>query len=357
MKTIVLTGGGTSGHVNPNIALIPKLKECGYNIHYIGSKSGIEKRLIEQENVPYHAIQAGKLRRYLDMKNLTDIFRIMGGFYQSLAVLGKIKPDVVFSKGGFVSCPVVWAAWIRRIPVIIHESDITPGLTNKLSAPFAKKICYTFPESKKHFGIDKACLTGLPVRSAITSGDRLNGYKLCGFSSTKPVLMVIGGSQGSENINRAVREALQELLEIFQICHICGQGNVNQEFEGIKGYRQFEYVNHELPDLFASCDIIVSRAGATTLFEILALKKPALLVPLSKNVSRGDQILNAESFQRRGYSEVLFEENLSKDVLIEKLFQLYRNRNQYTVAMQENSSQNAIDRVVQLIQKETEGNA
>ncbi|MBP7175668.1 MAG: undecaprenyldiphospho-muramoylpentapeptide beta-N-acetylglucosaminyltransferase [Thermoclostridium sp.] len=355
MKTIVLTGGGTSGHVTPNIALMPGLKALGYAIHYIGSKNGIEKQLIEKEGIPYHAIPAGKMRRYLDLKNITDIFRIMGGFSRALSVLGKIKPDVVFSKGGFVSCPVVWAAWFRRIPVIIHESDITPGLTNKLSMPFAKHVCYTFPESQKQLATEKACLTGLPVRPEIMMGDRAKGYQLCGFSGEKPVLMIIGGSQGSENINKAVRQVLKEFLEVFQVCHLCGKGNVKPELNTMKGYRQFEYVNEELPDLFACVDILVSRAGATTLFEILQLKKPALLVPLSKNASRGDQILNAESFKKYGYSDVLPEESLTGNALLEKAGKLYRDRNEYINTMQKNSSRNAAEKIIQLIRSEAEG--
>ncbi|NLO39788.1 MAG: undecaprenyldiphospho-muramoylpentapeptide beta-N-acetylglucosaminyltransferase [Ruminiclostridium sp.] len=354
MKTIVFTGGGTSGHVTPNIALMPGLKALGYAIEYIGSKNGIEKQLIEKEGIPYHAIPAGKMRRYLDLKNITDIFRIMGGVSRALSVLGKIKPAVVFSKGGFVSCPVVWAAWCRRIPVIIHESDITPGLTNKLSMPFARHVCYTFPESQKHITAEKACLTGLPVRPEIITGDRMKGYQLCGFSDKRPVLMIIGGSQGSENINKAVRQVLKELLETFQVCHLCGKGNVKPELDAMKGYRQFEYVNEELPDLFACADVLVSRAGATTLFEILQLKKPALLVPLSKSASRGDQILNAESFQKHGYCDVLPEENLTGDALLDKAGKLYQDRNHYIQAMYNNPSRNAAETIIQLIHTEAE---
>ncbi|NLY18369.1 MAG: undecaprenyldiphospho-muramoylpentapeptide beta-N-acetylglucosaminyltransferase [Clostridiaceae bacterium] len=349
MKVIVLTGGGTSGHVTPNIALIPKLQKSGYEIHYIGSKNGLEKQLIEKESIPYYGIDAGKLRRYIDVKNLTDMFRIVAGFRQALKILKRIKPNIVFSKGGFVSCPVVWAAWVRRIPVIIHESDITPGLTNKLSIPFAKRICYTFPESANYMPKGKSVMTGLPVRDAIASGDRLKGCKLCGFTSIKPVIVVIGGSQGSENINKAIRQVLDRLLDKFQVCHICGKGNVKSELENIKGYKQFEYVNDELPDIFACADIIISRAGATTLFEILALKKPALLIPLSKNASRGDQILNAESFKTNGYSDVLYEENLNSEVLLEKVFILYNNRNSYIKAMSEKNKNNAVDKIIDLI--------
>lgn len=351
MKVIALTGGGTSGHVTPNIALIPKLKALGYSIHYIGSKKGIEKQLIEKQGLPYHAVSAGKLRRYVDIKNVTDLFRIAGGFFQSLSILKKLKPDIVFSKGGFVSCPVVWASWVLRIPVVIHESDITPGLTNKLSMPFTRKVCYTFPESKKYFPAEKACHTGLPVREQINSGSRFNGLKLCGFSDGKPVLVVIGGSQGSEFINRAVRNALKELLQTFQICHICGKGNIKPEFDRLRGYRQFEYVDNELPDIFACADVFISRAGATVLYEILTVKKPALLIPLSKSASRGDQILNAQSFYSQGYSDILMEEDVTKETLITKLKELYLNRNNYIKSMKSSCTVNAAEKIISNIEE------
>jgi UDP-N-acetylglucosamine--N-acetylmuramyl-(pentapeptide) pyrophosphoryl-undecaprenol N-acetylglucosamine transferase len=351
MKVIVLTGGGTSGHVTPNIALIPKLKAKGYTIHYIGSKNGIEKQLAEKQGLPYYAVSAGKLRRYLDIKNVTDLFRITGGFFQSLSILKKLKPDIVFSKGGFVSCPVVWASWVLRIPVVIHESDITPGLTNKLSMPFARKVCYTFPESKKYFPAEKSYHTGLPVREEINSGSRINGLKLCGFSSGKPVLVIIGGSQGSEFINRAVRDALKELLQIFQICHICGKGNMNPEFEKLSGYKQFEYVDKELPDIFACADVFISRAGATVLYEILTVKKPALLIPLSKNASRGDQILNAQSFYSQGYSDILMEEDVTKEMLTTKIKELYLNKNSYIKSIKKNSGGDAVENIVSIVEE------
>jgi len=351
MKVIVLTGGGTSGHVTPNIALIQKLKAKGYTIHYIGSKNGIEKQLVEKQGLPYHGISAGKLRRYADVKNITDLFRITGGFFQSLSILRKVKPDIVFSKGGFVSCPVVWAAWVLRIPAVIHESDITPGLSNKLSMPFARKVCYTFPESKKYFSDQKSCHTGLPVREEIDSGSRLDGLKLCGFSDGKPVLVVIGGSQGSEFINRAVREALGELLKLFQICHICGKGNMNPGFDGLSGYKQFEYVDKELPDIFACADVLISRAGATVLHEILTVKKPALLIPLSKSASRGDQILNAQSFCSRGFCDMLMEEDVTKETLVTKIRELYINRNKYIKSMKSSVAGNAVDNIISIIEE------
>lgn len=349
MKTIIMTGGGSSGHVTPNIALIPRLKKLGYDIHYIGTKEGIERQLIERENIPYHTISAGKLRRYFDVKNFTDILRVMNGFRQALSIMRKVKPDVVFSKGGFVSCPVVWAAWARKVPVVIHESDMTPGLTNKLSIPFASKICYTFPETESHMPAGKAFLTGIPIRENLLRGDRQLGKKLCGFNDSRPVLMVIGGSLGSESINKALRNSLDILLKDFQICHICGKGNIDPQLKGLKGYKQFEYVNEEQPHIFAMADMVVSRAGATVLFELLELKKPNLLIPLSKRASRGDQILNAQSFEKQGFSQVLQEENLNKNTFVSGILNVYRNRSRYMEAMASSRTGNAADTIVRLL--------
>lgn len=349
MKSIVLTGGGTSGHVTPNIALLPGLKEKGWSISYIGSRNGIEKQLIENEGIPYYSINTGKLRRYFDLKNLTDVFRVADGFRQAFSILGKLKPDIVFSKGGFVSCPVVWAAWLKKIPVVIHESDMTPGLTNKLSMPFSKKVCYTFPESKRYIPGEKAVFTGIPIRSSLLAGDRSQGMKLCGFKSMKPVVLIIGGSQGSEAINKTVRNALDVLLKTFQICHICGKGNVKPEYSGISGYHQFEYVNDELAHLFAASDIVVSRAGATALFEILALQKPAVLIPLSRSASRGDQILNAESFEKQGLSKVLQEEMLAEASLIHCISELHEGRDNYVKSMKSSSMSNGTKKILAML--------
>ncbi len=354
MKTIVLTGGGSSGHVTPNIALIPAIKRAGYMIHYIGSRDGIEKQLIEGEGIPYHSISTGKLRRYFDPKNFTDAFRVLGGLRQAYSLLGKLKPDVVFSKGGFVSCPVVWAAWLRRIPAVIHESDMTPGLTNKLSIPFAKTVCYTFPESAPHIPEKKGIKTGIPIREELLAGDRLIGKRICGFTDKKPVIMVIGGSQGSEKINGMIRDILNDLLKDFNVCHICGKGNIRQELENKKGYKQFEYISEEQPHIFALADIVVSRAGATVLFELLTLKKPNLLIPLSKAASRGDQILNAASFEKQGFSMVLQEESLNSSALITSIRDLHSSSNKFVTAMEHNKHDNSIGAIIKILDKAAE---
>ncbi len=348
---ILLTGGGTAGHVTPNLALIPRLEEMGFDIQYIGRKAGIEKDLISQTNIPYYAIQTGKLRRYFDFKNLTDIFSIFFGFIKALFLVRKIRPRLVFSKGGFVSCPVVWAAWLNRIPVITHESDITPGLANRLSIPFSKKICFSFPETEAHLPKDKAVLTGIPIREMLLNGKGEEGRKICGFNNSKPVLLVVGGSQGAEEINKAIRSGLDDLSKKYNVCHICGQGGVQQDFEENPYYAQFEYVETEMPHFFAMADVVVSRAGATTLFEFLALKKPSVLVPLSLKASRGDQLLNAESFEKQGFSLVVSSENLNSDTLIDCIETVYSKRTTMAEAMDSFGSANGLDNVLNEILK------
>ena len=350
-KTIVLTGGGTAGHVTPNIAILPRLKALDYDIHYIGSYEGIEKRLIEDFNIPYYGISTGKLRRYFDPKNFSDPFRVMKGYAEARKHLKKIKPDVVFSKGGFVSVPVVRAAASLKIPCIIHESDMTPGLANKLCIPVANKICCNFPETLQDLPEDKAVLTGSPIREELRRGKKEAGLKLCGFDSLRPVILVIGGSQGAANVNAAVREALDELLKDFQIAHICGPGKMDNVLLVKPGYKQFEYVKSDLKDLFAMADVVISRAGANAICELLALQKPNLLIPLITG-SRGDQILNAQSFEQQGFSMVLSENDITPLLLTEKIHELYFTRQTFIDNMKKSSQRNAIDSIISLIEEQ-----
>ena len=312
--------------MTPNLAIIPELHAQGIELHYVGRKTGIEKDLLETTAVTYHSITAGKLRRYFDWKNFTDLALIFLGFLQALKLLLVIRPQLIFSKGGFVSCPVVWAGWLLRIPVIIHESDLTPGLANKLSAPFATKICYSFPETIRYLPDSKAVMTGIPVRESLLSGDSQKGKSLCEFDEDKPVILIIGGSLGSRFINQSIRQALPSLLKKYQICHICGQGNIDSELVSLKGYCQFEYVSDELPHFFAMADGVISRAGATTLFELLALKKPSLLIPLPLRASRGDQILNAQSFKKQELCLVLSEGELTEENLVHQITELLKQK-------------------------------
>ena len=349
MKHIVLTGGGTAGHVTPNIALMGRLKEQGYQISYIGSYNGIEKTLIEELGIPYYGISSGKLRRYFDLKNFTDPFRVLKGFSEARKLLKQLKPDVVFSKGGFVTVPVVVAAGRLKIPAIIHESDMTPGLANKLCIPSAVKVCCNFPETKGHLPEGKAVVTGTPIRPELLQGDADKGRAFTGFTSEKPVIMIIGGSLGAQAVNDAIRRVLPELLKDFQVVHLCGKGKRDDSKNDLKGYVQYEYIESELADLFAMADIVISRAGANAICELQALKKPNLLIPLSANASRGDQILNARSFEKQGFSMVLEEEAITDEVLLRAVHDLYDRRETYRAAMENAPGQDSISVICDLI--------
>lgn len=351
MKKIVLTGGGTAGHVTPNIALLPSLQEAGYEITYMGSYDGIEKKLIEDFQIPYVGIATGKFRRYLDMKNLTDPFRVIKGFGEARKFLKDYQPDVIFSKGGFVSVPVVRAAATLKIPCIIHESDMTPGLANKLCIPVAKKVCCNFPETYNMLPEDKAVLTGSPIRAELAQGNKISGLEMCGFTANKPAIMVIGGSLGAANVNKAVRDALSPLLAKYQIVHLCGKGKVDNSLLEIPGYKQFEYVKNELKDLFAMADMVISRSGANAICELLALHKPNILIPLPAASSRGDQILNARSFEEQGFSMVINEELLSTDLLVKKVDELYENRHTFMENMANSGQMDSIKTILQLIEE------
>ncbi|MCR4843130.1 MAG: undecaprenyldiphospho-muramoylpentapeptide beta-N-acetylglucosaminyltransferase [Eubacterium sp.] len=358
MKKIVLTGGGTAGHVTPNLALLPTLNEDGWKVSYIGSKTGIERGLITEQGVDYYPISSGKLRRYFDFKNFTDPFRILAGCFQAFGLLGRLKPDIVFSKGGFVSVPVVLAARFRKIPVIIHESDISPGLANKIAIPSASRVCCNFPETLRYLPKDKALLTGSPIRRELLTGDKATGLSIAGFPDDKPVIMVIGGSTGAKNINNAVREALPTLLRDYRVIHLCGAGMLDDSLNETPGYVQYEYVKEDLRHLFAAADVIISRAGANSIIEILALQKPHILIPLPLSASRGDQILNAKSFKKQGFSYVLHEDDEDKpfgaDAIIEAVNEVYTHRETYIEAMKKSPTPDAVKTIYELI-KEVSG--
>lgn len=351
MKRIVLTGGGTAGHVTPNIALVPRLRELDYDIHYIGSYEGIEKRLIEDYEIPYYGIATGKFRRYFDVKNFSDPFRVVKGYSEAKKFLTQIKPDVLFSKGGFVSVPVVRAAASMNIPCIIHESDMTPGLANKLCIPVAAKVCCNFPETLQLLPQEKAVLTGSPIREELAKGNKIAALDLCNFSALKPVVMVIGGSLGAASINKAVRDALPKLLEDFQVVHICGKDKVDNLLLNVKGYKQFEYLKSELKDVFAMASLVISRAGANAICELLALKKPNILIPLSADSSRGDQILNARSFEKQGFSVIIDDDYLTENLLVEKVHELYFTRQTYIDAMERSMQLNSIETILSLLEE------
>lgn len=350
-KKIMMTGGGTAGHVTPNIALMPKLKELGYEIQYIGTEAGIERKLIEEEGITYHVISSGKFRRYFDVKNFTDPFKVVKGVFEAKKIIKNQKPDIVFSKGGFVSVPVVLGAFLNKVPIIIHESDMTPGLANKIAMPYATKICVTFKEALNNVNKNKGVLVGSPIRAELFQGSKIKGREICGFNNDKPVILVTGGSQGSKIINENVRQCLDELLKSFNVIHLCGASNLDKNLMNKKGYLQLEYAKEELSHLMAVADVIISRAGANTIFELLALRKPNILIPLSAKASRGDQILNANSFKKQGYSAVIEEENLNSSSLLSKVTEVHANRDSYINNMNNSEQRDSTKKIVELIEQ------
>lgn len=353
MKRILLTGGGTAGHVTPNLALLPRLRELGYEISYMGSYNGIERKLIEELQIPYYGISSGKLRRYFDPKNFSDPFKVLKGYTEACRIIKKLSPDVLFSKGGFVSVPVVLAAKRYHVPAIIHESDMTPGLANKLCIPSARKVCCNFPETLQYLPSEKAVLTGSPIRQELLCGNRLNALRFTGLSANKPVILVMGGSMGAVAVNEAVRKILPTLLKEFQVVHLCGAGKLDTSLGHLGGYVQYEYIQSELKDLFALADIVISRAGANAICELLALKKPSLLIPLSAAASRGDQILNARSFEKQGFSMVLEEEKITNEALLQAIHALYANRSSFVSAMDNSRQTDSIETIINLIETAT----
>lgn len=349
MKKIILTGGGSAGHVTPHFALLERLHENRIEILYIGSKDGIEKKLVEDQGLHYLGISSGKLRRYFDLKNFTDPFRIIAGFFQALSILRKEKPDLVFSKGGFVSVPVVIAAKFTGTKVIIHESDMTPGLANKLAQPFATRILTTFEETLAHLPKNKSIYTGSPIRDELAKGNVDRGYDFTGLSKEKPILMMMGGSLGAKKINETLREALPEILSHYQVIHLCGKGNIDASLNELDGYRQYEYISNELKDLFAITDMILSRAGSNAINEFAFLHIPSLLIPLSLAASRGDQILNAKAFEKKGYAKVLLEEDMNKDSLTAALNELYSQRDYIRTILQDSNEANGTKNVLDVL--------
>jgi UDP-N-acetylglucosamine--N-acetylmuramyl-(pentapeptide) pyrophosphoryl-undecaprenol N-acetylglucosamine transferase len=355
-KKILLTGGGTAGHVLPNLALVPLLKKQGYVIEYMGSYTGIEKDLVTQHSgiSKYHGISSGKLRRYFSWQNVGDVFRVGLGIVQAIWKVGRIRPNIIFSKGGFVTVPVVFAGWIHRVPVVLHESDITPGLANKLSTPFAKKVCTSFEETGQHLPPHKWVYTGSPIREDVLTGSAERGRAFCGWDSPDfleiPILLVMGGSLGAEAINQALQKNLSELLQHFCIVHLSGKGKQVEtshvSLESLTRFRSFEYLDSEMSHVLATSDLVLSRAGAGAISELLALQKPHLLVPLSAKSSRGDQILNAQSFSRKGYSIVIEEEKLEETSLTQTLQKLWDAREQYQESMAKSPTQNATQKII-----------
>lgn len=360
MSKIALTGGGTFGHVTPNLALLPGLRDRKYDIIYIGSKDEKEKGIVEKTGIPFFSITSDKLRRYHDFKNFLMPINVLKGIKEARTILKNQNVDIVFSKGGYVSLPVVIAAGQLKIPVISHEADYTPGLANKFSTPFSTKVCTNFKETAEMIADKKGIYTGCPIRQELLNGDKNKALKFLNFKTEKPILLVIGGSLGSVYINELIRNKLHILMDKFNIVHACGKDKIDYLYKTEKqiigydkydNYRQFEIFTEMLHDIYAASDIIVSRAGANVIFELLSLAKPNLLIPLSMRASRGDQILNAKSFKAQSFSEVLFEEDIDKDnnIFIDKLFTLYDNKDFYIEKMESSNLQNAAEKICEII--------
>lgn len=349
MKKIVLTGGGTTGHVAVNLALIPKLLSQNWKIYYIGSKKGIERELIAPLDVEYIPITTGKLRRYFSWENFKDFFRVIRGIFQAIGHIRKIKPNIVFSKGGYVSVPVVIGAWFNRVPALSHESDLTPGLANKLCQPFVKKVMVTFPETIKYIKNDKGYFLGPVIRDSLKNGNPEDGKKFLGIENDKPNILVMGGSLGAMALNGLIRDNLDSLTKNFNIIHAVGKNNLADV--ACPGYIQKEYIKDELKDVMALADLVISRAGSNAIFEFLYYKKPMLLIPLPTSQSRGDQIQNAKNFRKNGYAEVIHEEDLTRDAFLTYLDKIYTNRNSYIENMEKFDFRDAVGVIYDELEK------
>ena len=355
MKKIILTGGGTAGHVMPNIALLPYLREKGYEIHYVGGKNGIEKDILaDYPDVTYHGIDTGKLRRYHSTDNIKDVFKVAKGNLECRKILRQVKPDVIFSKGGYVALPLVTSSKSMRIPVLTHESDITPGLANRIIARTAEKVLTTFPETAPMIEKGKGLYVGAPIRADLFEGDRERGLSFLGLAGEKPVLAVMGGSKGARFVNETIRGNLEALCAKFDIVHMCGKDNV-EDSDRTKtfadSYRQYEFIGKELPDVLAATDVVVTRGGSNSIHEFAALAKPMLIIPLSKQASRGDQVLNAKSFEKRGLAVKLEEEELTSEKFLAALSGLYADREAYIARMKDAGFFNATERIFELIEE------
>lgn len=343
-KTLVCTGGGTAGHVLPVEPLIRHFDALDWQVHFIGSRSGLEAGLLEGAPVQCHEITCGKLRRYFSFENVIDALRVPVGIVQAWWKLGRLRPNIIFSKGGYVSFPVVVAGWLRRVPVVVHESDHSAGLANRMAFPFARLVCSSFENSPLRTSREVRW-TGIPLRESLFDGDADAGRALCGAPEGMPLVLVVGGSLGSASLNRATRDALAEMTGFAYLVHVCGEGLVDPEHHHKENYRQFPFVADAWEHLLAAADLVVSRAGATMLAELLALGIPSLLVPLGTQASRGEQIDNARYAEQQGYARVLPEEALSGQVLAEAVRDMLEHGDHWRSRLANYTAPDALERI------------
>jgi UDP-N-acetylglucosamine--N-acetylmuramyl-(pentapeptide) pyrophosphoryl-undecaprenol N-acetylglucosamine transferase len=330
-KTIVIVGGGSAGHVLPALPVADELIKKDWQVHFVGTNSGLEKKLLGDRAITFHSVSAGKLRRYFSWQNFSDVMRILLGIVQAVFLLRKIRPSVIFYKCGFVSFPVVFAGWLLRMPIVAHESDLTPGLANRLVMPFVSTLCSSFAATRFVGFKGRVVNTGTPVREDLLNGDPDAGRRFLGVQDSRSILLVTGGSLGADALNTVVRDSLPELCASYFVVHICGPGKATNMVQ--PGYLELEYVDSGWGDILAAADIVVSRAGANALFELWALKKLTLLVPLSGAASRGDQLANAAYAKAQGLSEVVAEEHFGTQNLLSTLKTLRDSEAQYQQAL------------------------
>jgi UDP-N-acetylglucosamine--N-acetylmuramyl-(pentapeptide) pyrophosphoryl-undecaprenol N-acetylglucosamine transferase len=335
---ITLTGGGTGGHVMPIVALISEIKSYfkdeSVEFLWIGSDMGPERKIAKENNIPFKAVSSGKLRRYLSWQNIVDFFRTVKGFFQAYFAIRKFKPDVLFGKGGYVSVPAVLASYFLSVPSLIHESDVSLGLANKILLPYAKKIAVTFPETLENLGKykDKGIVTGNPIRKDILKGNRGRVVEKYNLKTDLPVILIMGGSQGAEKINEAIIKSLPDLLEKYQIIHLCGDKNFNKikdEVSGTKGdmqnYHLFPGIyGDDLADALACADLVISRAGLNSLFELALLGKPSVIIPYP-HAAANHQVKNAEIFSKEKAIKLIKEEGLTSELLVNEIDYLFGN--------------------------------
>lgn len=346
-QKVVFTGGGTGGHVFPNQPLVEYYKQK-YDVVYIGTRRGMERAIVLPWGVTYVTITSGKLRRYFDLKNAFDILKVIFGIFEALYKLSKIKPIFIFSKGGFVSVPVVIAGRLLSIPVYIHEADMTPGLANRIAMRFATHLFLTFPpkvEPKIGYTI-----SGLPLRSDIYTADAMRGKTFLNITSQKPVLLQLGGSLGASSLNTLLRDSLDLLLPNFEIVHVTGKGKANLMIDKV-GYQQREFIGTEIFDCIAAADIVVSRAGAGSVMELLTLQKPSLFIPLPRSQSRGDQIENAQYVEKFKVGVALSEEMLESNIFAKMIEKVYNDREIYIKNIKALGLPRAEETIISIIKK------
>ena len=319
---LLLSGGGTAGHVLPHIAVLDALRKRGEQVEvlYVGSRNGPEQSYAREWGIPYKSIPVGKWRRYFDWKNLTDPLKVGAGVIKSLWIIQRFKPDVIFSKGGFVSVPILLAGHWLRVPIIIHDSDAVPGLTTRLTARWATKICLGYEAAAVYLPQkvqSKIVVTGIPIRKELLKANAATGRKLAHFNAKKPIVLIMGGSLGAASINRAVQASLPKLTRLAQILHVAGTGKAT--LRASSSYRPYEYVGSELVHFYAMADVVVMRAGANSLAELETLGKPMILIPLGQDVSHGDQMVNAELLRERGAAIVIQDHELTGAYLEKEL--------------------------------------